>query len=356
MTRAETELIVTYSLQNENSKVLSKSQFIDEIMASYHIEEEAAKVDENTIAEFYYNLLKKEDRVIPLIEKELIDKWLDSYSLSVTHLNKYLKCPISFYFEAILKVPHARNAYSGFGTAMHGALHHFFLNINKTGEAPLENLQFHFQENMKAFRSNFTEKEYESFMTHGLRTLKALHAHKIKEWSQGQKFAVEEKLENAEYKGIPIKGFIDKIEIYDDYVHVVDYKTGDPTKPKTKAKLKEPSERDPNGGDYWRQIVFYKILLDSDKKENYNMVTGEVDFIEPDKKNGEFSNSKYAVQPEEMDIVGAQIVETVANIKDYKFDTTCDDEECMWCNFVKDNYTINAELKEDIYELSLIHI
>ena len=350
MTRAETELIVTYSLQNEKSKELGKSQFLDEIMASYDIKAETPTVEEDTIAEFYYNLLKKEDKVIPLIQKELIDKWLDSYALSVTHLNKYLKCPISFYFEAILKVPHARNAYSGFGTAMHGALHHFFLNINKTGEAPLDNLLFHFQENMKAFRSNFTDKEYESFMTHGLRTLEALHAHKIKEWSQGQKFAVEAKLENAEYKGIPIKGFIDKIEIYDDYVHVVDYKTGDPTKTKTKAKLKEPSERDPNGGDYWRQIVFYKILLDSDKKENYNMVTGEVDFIEPDKKNGEFSNSKYVVQPEEIDIVGTQIVETVANIKNYKFDTTCADEDCMWCNFVKDNYTINTALKEDIYE------
>ena len=350
MTRAETELLITFSQQNENNKELGKSQFIDEITGEYDIEIEAPKVEENTIAEFYYNLLKKEDRVIPLIETDLIDKWLDSYALSVTHLNKYLKCPISFYFEAILKVPHARNAYSGFGTAMHGALHHFFLNINKTGEAPLDNLQFHFKENMKAFRSNFTDKEYESFMTHGLRTLEALHKHKIKEWSQGQKFAVEAKLENAEYKGIPIKGFIDKIEIYEDYVHVVDYKTGDPTKAKTKAKLKEPSERDPNGGDYWRQIVFYKILLDSDKKENYNMVTGEVDFIEPDTKTGEFSNSKYAVQPEEMDIVGTQIVETVENIKNYKFDTTCKDEDCMWCNFVKDNYTINAELKDSIYE------
>ncbi len=350
MTRAETDLLVTYSQQNENGKELGKSQFIDEIMATYDIEIEAPKLEEDTIAEFYYNLLKKEDKVIPLIEKDLIDKWIDSYSLSVTHLNKYLKCPISFYFEAILKVPHARNAYSGFGTAMHGALHHFFLHINKTGEAPLDNLLFHFRENMKAFRSNFTDKEYESFMTHGLRSLEALHAHKIKEWSQGQKFAVEAKLENAEYKGIPIKGFIDKIEIYKDYVHVVDYKTGDPTRAKTKQKLKAPSEKDPNGGDYWRQIVFYKILMDSDKKENYNMVTGEVDFIEPNAKTGEFSNSKYAVQPEEMEMVGTQIVETVDNIKNYKFDTTCADEDCMWCNFVKDNYTINAALKEDIYE------
>ena len=350
MTRAETDLILTYSNFNEADKVLAKSQFIDEITAAYNIEVEAQVVDENTTAEFYYQLLKKEEKVIPLVEKNLIDKWLESYSLSVTHLNKYLKCPISFYFEAILKVPHARNAHSGFGTAMHGALHHFFLHINNTDDPALDKLLFYFKENMKAYKSNFTDKEYESFTTHGLRTLEALYNHKIKEWSQGQKFAVEAKLENAEYKGIPIKGFIDKIEITDGSVHVVDYKTGNPNRPTTKAKLKPPSEKEPNGGDYWRQIVFYKILLDSDRKENYNMVSGEVDFIEPDSKTGGFSNAKYSVQPEEMEQVGVQIVETVTNIKNYKFDTTCADEDCMWCNFVKDNYTINAALKEDIYE------
>jgi len=345
MTRAEKDLIITHSRHNEEGKELGGSQFIDEMIDAYDIQIESPVIEEDTIAEFYYRLLTKEDRVIPLIEKDLIDKWLESYALSVTHLNKYLKCPISFYFEAILKVPHARNAHSGFGTAMHGALHHYFLHINKTGDYSLDNLLFHFRENMKAFRSNFTDKEYESFTTHGLMTLEALHAHKIKEWSQGQKFAVEAKLDNAEYQGIPIKGFIDKVEIYKDYVHVVDYKTGNPSNSRTRPKLKAPSEKDPNGGDYWRQIVFYKILLDSDRKENWNMVTGEVDFIEPDKKTGNFTNAKYAVQPDEIDQVGKQITETMENIKTYQFDKTCKDEDCKWCNFVKDNYEDEVEQK-----------
>jgi len=350
MTRAESELIITYSRFNEEGKILGASQFIDEIKDKMEFDYTNQPVSEDIVADFYFNLLKREEKVIPLIEKDLIDKWIKGYSLSVTHLNKYLKCPITFYFEAILKVPHARNAYSGFGSAMHGALHHFFLHINETKDYSIEKLIFHFQENMKMYRSNFTLKEYDSFMTHGVRTLKALHAHKIKEWSQAQAFAVEAKLDNAEYKGIPIKGFIDKVEIFKDHVHVVDYKTGNPTRKKTKDKLKGPSEKDPIGGDYWRQIVFYKILMDSDKKENWNMISGEVDFIEPDTKTGAFSNSKYAVQQADIDIVGNQILETVENIKAYNFDKTCEDDECMWCNFIKDNYTINPELKEAEFE------
>ncbi len=78
-----------------------------------------------------------------------------------------------------------------------------------------------------------------------------------------------------------LKGKLDKLEFVGKEVNVVDYKTGDPDK--AKDKLKPPQEKIPNGGDYWRQAVFYKILLD-----NYNRdwiaVSNEFDFIEPDKK------------------------------------------------------------------------
>ncbi len=346
MTRAETDLNILFSAANEEGKVLAKSQFIDEIMASIDLEVTPIKVDDHTVAEFYYNLLKREDKQIELIETNLIDKWMDGYRLSVTHLNKYLQCPLTFYFEVILKVPHGRNAYSGFGTAMHGALYDFYTLLNKKEPFNLDRLNFFFEENMKAFKSNFTDKEFESFMVHGKKCIEQLYEHKKEEWSQEKKYALEEKLEHSQYKGIPIKGFIDKVEIFKDHVHVVDYKTGDATKTKTAAKLKQPNEKNENGGDYWRQIVFYKILIDSDTKNNWNMISGEVEFVEPNKKTGSFINHQIAVQPNDIDFVGQQIIDTMENIKNYNFDTTCEDDDCMWCNFVKDNYRINPELKD----------
>ena len=343
MTRAETDLIISLATMTEEGKALEPSQYVDEVLATSDLESKTLKPDESVTADFYYNVLLRVDKKIPLIEKDLIDNWLKSFQLSVTHLNKYLNCPISFYFESILRVPTARNAPAGYGTAIHDALNQFLLRVYSHDEKSKSHLLYHFEVSMKRYKSHFTESEFESYMTHGQQTLSKLYDNSIEKWEKVPAVALEEKIAHAEYKGIAIKGFLDKVEIHKDYVHVVDYKTGK-YRP---AKLKGPNEKDPNGGDYWRQLVFYKMLLQSDRKHNWNMVSGEIDFVEPDRKTGQFNNWSYVVSDEDIEIVGEQIVQTHQDIKDYKFDTTCEDEKCYWCNFVKDNYTLDAELKSD---------
>jgi DNA helicase-2/ATP-dependent DNA helicase PcrA len=340
MTRAEVELIISFSRATEEGKELGASQFVDEIIATTDLPLESPNVTEDILAEFYYNLLLTVEKKIPLIENNLIDEWLNGFKLSVTHLNKYLRCPLTFYFESILRVPTARNAPSGFGTAMHDGLYEFLLGLYSKGEKDVSHLLYFFEKSMKKHKSHFTDEEYESYLTHGKMTLTALYKYKFEEWLKIPKIAVEEEVSNADHNGIPLKGFLDKVEIHKDYVHVVDYKTGKFRKP----KLSPPSEKEPNGGDYWRQLVFYKMLLDSDTKHNWNMVSGEIDFIEPDRKTGAFSNFKYVVSPEDIEVVGQQIENTFKNIKEYKFDTTCEEETCTWCNFVRDNYQLNPDL------------
>jgi len=340
MTRAEVDLTISFARATEEGKELGASQFVDEIIASSELKVETPKVSEDILAEFYYNLLLTVKKKIPLIEYNLIDEWLNGFKLSVTHLNKYLRCPLTFYFESILRVPTARNAPSGFGTAMHDGLYEFLLGLYNKGEKDVSHLLFYFEKSMKKHKSHFTDDEYDSYLTHGKMTLNALYKHKFEYWQKVQKIAAEEEVSNADHKGIPLKGFLDKVEISKDFVHVVDYKTGK----YKKNKLSPPTSREPNGGDYWRQLVFYKMLLDSDTKHSWNMVSGEIDFIEPDRKTGAFTNFKYVVSPEDIEIVGQQIEETFKNIKAYNFDTTCEEEKCTWCNFVRDNYKLNTEL------------
>ena len=74
-----------------------------------------------------------------------------------------------------------------------------------------------------------------------------------------------------------MKGKLDKLEFDGKSVNVVDYKTGDIEK--AKKKLNPPQEEDPNGGDYWRQAVFYKILVDNYEQKNWKVVSTEFDFI-----------------------------------------------------------------------------
>ena len=79
-----------------------------------------------------------------------------------------------------------------------------------------------------------------------------------------------------------LKGKLDKLEFDGKNVNVVDYKSGDIDK--AMPKLKAPNDKDPNGGDYWRQAVFYKILIDNYEQKDWKVISTEFDFVEPDKK------------------------------------------------------------------------
>ncbi len=338
MTRAKTDLILTYSNCDIEGKELATSQFIDEIKRTDNIEHLEIEVAEEDVFEFYLRLVERQVKQIPLIEKDLIDKWLEGYKLSVTHLNKYLRCPLRFYFESILKVPSARNAFTGFGTAMHHALNKFFETITDPEKQNIDRLLFFFEESMLRHKSHFTTEEYDNFLIHGKQSLTTLHTAQLTEWLQVPKYKLEAELSNAVYKGIPLTGFIDKVEIYKDHVHVVDYKTG-----KYKSdKLRHPKGEDEPGGDYWRQLVFYKMLIDSDKKYGWIMSTGKIAFIEPDRKSQEFTTKELVVTPDDTNVVGKQIVDTMDKIKAYDFNKTCDDKECRWCNFVENNYQFKS--------------
>ena len=176
-----------------------------------------------------------------------------------------------------------------------------------------------------------------------MKVLKGLHEKKLEDWLAIPDYKLEIELSNAVYKGVPLKGVIDKVEVYKDYANVVDYKTG---KFKKEKLYNNTEDADGIGGDYWRQLVFYKILLSSDNKYNLNMVEGRIDYIEPDKQSKKFKSEAVKVTTEDMQLVGEQIVKMYQDIHNYQFDTSCEDKSCRWCNFATEHYkTQPQELK-----------
>jgi len=115
---------------------------------------------------------------------------------------------------------------------------------------------------------------------------------------------------------------------------VVDYKTGNYEK--ARKKLKGPVGDDKIGGDYWRQAVFYKILLDNEKFNNWNAVSAEFDFVEPVKN--EYKTEKIIITKEDIGIVLGQITDTWQKIQNHEFSKGCGKEDCHWCNFVKETH------------------
>ncbi len=350
MTRAQVELDISYGMQKENGKEQNRSQFVDEIIAQTDLVSQPKEVAEDDVNEFQYYTLLKAQKEVKLIDHDLIDKVLDGYKLSVTGLNKYLRCPRTFYFETILRIPTARTKYMGFGRAIHRALEDYYQLHNESKTANLEQLLKSFHRGMLSHRSHFTDEDFKLMSAYGVQILPIYHTERLAMRPEGVKYGLEINVGHAEYQGVPIKGVLDRVDIAKDgQVDVTDYKTGNIFNFKNKKKLKPPKEGDKEdvGGDYWRQIVFYKLLLDSDKSHNWDMTSGWMDFVEPEKDTNKLFRQKIVVRPQDVDIVGQQIKETWQKIQDHEFSVGCQDEHCTWCNFVKNDFIFTGEKIED---------
>jgi len=133
---------------------------------------------------------------------------------------------------------------------------------------------------------------------------------------------------------VPLKGKLDKLEFDGKSVNVVDYKTGDITK--AFADLQGPNEKEPQGGSYWRQAVFYKILVDNLKHKEWKAVSSEFDFIERDNKKA-YRKEKVVISENDVSIVTKQLSAVWKKIQNREFYKGCGKENCHWCNFVKTN-------------------
>jgi len=338
MTRAKEHLNISYATFSHTEKGLEPSRFVAEICQQTDLEIERIEIGQEKLVEMsYYNLKASENFYAEFINAAYVSDVLKNYRMSVTHLSKYLRCPISFYFENIIRVPSARNENMGFGSAVHHALEAFFKVMNASEKKEFsssdEFLGF-FEKGMKKFHSHFTDEEYKRRLEYAKEILPEYYTKYVSGWNKVN--LLEYRINNAEIAGVPINGALDKLEFDGKNVNVVDYKTGSPEK--AMEKLNPPSEKDPMGGDYWRQMVFYKILMDAERNKNWKMISGEFDFIQK-AKSGDFIKHKMIISPEEVNMVRDQIIGVYAKIMNQEFSQGCEDENCGWCNFIKYNYS-----------------
>ncbi|MDA9774547.1 ATP-dependent helicase, partial [Saprospiraceae bacterium] len=217
MTRAKNELFITYSDANEEGKKMEACSYIIEIEDEVDNHNFIALKDEDINA-FKYELLRFQKGEIQILDQGLIEKELEHFSLSATGLNKYLKCPLSYYFENILRVPGARNKYNGFGSAMHYALELFFMKMKEDPEMKLLSKEFLFkfyEDGLQKYRSHFTKREHDDFVVYGKENLGLYYDTYGKEWESAKDFFLELKIKDVAHKDVPINGMIDRVMVYD---------------------------------------------------------------------------------------------------------------------------------------------
>lgn len=336
LTRAEQHLYISYSKYKNDGKELEPSMFIAEIQDEQTLAVEQIIVDTYVLSEF--SALHFDEPHAPEIEKleeEYISRILDKFVMNVTALNHFLKCPLEFYFKNIVKIPSQKNEATEFGSAVHYALEKLFRKMQDSGKdrfSSQEEFITDFEWYMHRHRESFTKEQFARRLEYGQEVLKNYYEKYI--GSFNKIVAIERNIRNVLVKDVPIKGKIDKLEFDGKSVNVVDYKTGNPEKaiPKTKG----PSDKEPNGGDYWRQAVFYKILIDNYEQKDWKVISTEFDFIEPDKKKN-YRKEKVIITPADITTVTQQIKSTWEKIQNREFYTGCGKDDCHWCNFVKTN-------------------
>lgn len=337
-TRAKEFLTITYANNDAKEKPIIQSQFVTET----GIETREEKLENENLTQLLILSLKAQQPInIQLIEKEVIEKRLEHFSLSASALNKYLQCPVAFYFENVLRVPAAKSDHMTFGNAIHFALKRAFEKMmkNKNVFEPVEDLITDFKWFMNNNADSFTEKQFLLRLEHGKNLITNYYNKMLP--GMNRNVRVEYRIVGSVVNGVPLNGSVDKVEFISNHeVNVVDYKTGNVLK--GKAKLTAPNEKNPNGGDYWRQLVFYKILIESSQRENWNVLSGEINFIEPATKTDDPEKVKLMISPADMATVKHQILDSYTKIKQQQFNPGCGDKDCNWCNFVRNNNLIVA--------------
>ena len=349
LTRAEKYLYISYSKYKNDGKELEPSKFIAEIQDIHNLPVETKFIDHDLMAEF--EALQFEEISAPEIQKiedDFISNILDRFIMNVTALNNYLHCPLEFYFKNLIRIPSPKNEATEFGSSVHFAIQRLFekMKLNLREEfSSREDLLEDFSWYMHRHRESFTRQAFDRRMEYGLEVLGNYYDKYIHQWNKI--VAIERNIRNVVVNGVPIKGKLDKLEFYNKEVNVVDYKTGDVDK--AKDKLSPPSDKFPEGGDYWRQAVFYKILVDNYGEKNWRVISSEFDFIEPDKKK-EHRKIKIPISQDDIHFVSEQITDTWQKIQNREFYIGCGKPDCHWCNFVKTNKLAVAaiEIEEEV--------
>ncbi len=328
LTRARKEVVITYARKKIDGRDQMPSQFLAEIDEKFIKEVDVNDLEVDFIKRFDVsgNSAKRENA--GLKNKEYLNKLFLQRGLNATALNNYLQCPWSYFFKSLIKIPMAYNKNMAYGNVVHGTMEEFFENVRQGKKISQKMLLDIFKKNIdKGF---LIESEKQEAQAKGEEALASYYTEYHKGWKKEilNEFNIKGiLLELVGGQEVSLSGNLDKVELLEDgKVKVVDYKTG---KIRSRNNL-EGKTKDSNG-DYKRQLVFYKLLLDRYNKGQYNMVMGEIDFIEPN-ENGKHQKELFEIESEEVIALEELIKNISQEILNLSFwDKKCDDKDCEFC-------------------------
>jgi DNA helicase-2/ATP-dependent DNA helicase PcrA len=335
LTRARKELFITMSKTDRDGKEQLSTQFIAELKENILAPYDSAAYEKD----FATHRQEIEFAPMPaktpeLKDKEFLNELFRAQGISVTALNNYLECPWAYFYRNLMRIPEAPNKNLSFGNAVHAALKSYFDALTDGEDRGKNYLVQRFEESLA--HEPIKESEYEEALEKGRRALPIFYDTYRGTWSARA-------LNEARIDALPledgtlINGKLDRIEFLDgtgvdsasrEAVRVIDYKTG---KPKTRNDIEGNTAS--SDGNYKRQLVFYKLLLDKEGKRD--MKDGVIQFIEPDDR-GKMHREEFEIAPGEVKVLEKLVMDVAREILDLSFwDKGCHDPDCKYCELRK---------------------
>ncbi len=354
MTRAKESLHISYAAQNEAGKPLQRAVFLDEILIpnlksqASPIQLQYCQATTTDLLDAQKSLLLENKPTVQPHDRAAVQELLGNFALSVSSLNKYLRCPLVFYYENVLRVPVLASEAAYFGIAMHDALCRGFekmLTSKPKAFPPEQGFVKILEGEMEKHRGFFSKKEFERRLVLGKQYMEEYVRENFRSWKKN--VWVEKEFKNVEMDGVPITGVIDRIDfLQKQTVHIVDYKTGS----QDKKKLRRPTEKEPYGGNYWRQLIFYKILFENWRNNPRQAVSAEISYLEPNVKK-QFPKNITNYNLDDVNFVKDLIKETCSKIMSQEFYEGCGEDNCQWCRFLKNQQPVDSFSDKEDEEL-----
>jgi DNA helicase-2/ATP-dependent DNA helicase PcrA len=331
LTRARKHVSISYHITSSTGKsAKQQSQFIGEIKPEYLLQNINENIDRLTLAKEF--MLGQTNKLSVSGEsKDILLQKINNMKFSITNINSYLKCPRCYFYNTVLKIPHLKTPSLSLGTAIHDVLKYIQVELNEKTQLPtMEQIQARFIKSMS--KEFLSASDYKDCLYKGKMILENLIQNNSDLFKIG---SITEKSMGAysiNWEGIPISGNIDLIEFISDdkkHITVMDYKTGNPDNSSDKLSIK-------NLGDYYKQLLFYKLLIDNVPSLNWTVDKGIIFFVEPNTKTGEMISKEYVLSDMDYQQLKEIVKDVYNKIMNFEFDDIgdkCDNDELHQLNY-----------------------
>ena len=246
-----------YSLLRGAKKVAISYTKNDQSMGSRFLDELGLHVKQNCDETSYFKLLFTHNTLPSRYNPEILQGSYDvkAGTLSASKLKTILTCKRQFYYKYILKskeakIPDSEITSADVGNLLHEALHQVLQNLKVVDENILMiELRRYLQSENRGLIWHFHLDVWLDY-------LKEFAKLEAQRYNDGYRVYALEKSLHVQYKGFNLEGKIDRIDIKDNRLSVIDYKSGKIPKSTLRTLEKESTF----------QLEFYYLLAKQDKE------------------------------------------------------------------------------------------